>query len=244
MRYFTKQWYNDTIVAEMCFQFRKTDKAGEYSDKFFERLYAVEKRAFLKYSKRISRASRLPFDSVAAADEFDKNYRDNLEFVQKNLPEEILSEIKDIRVLALGSVTHDMALTITRFCGKLNRQCEAIERKYNDASDEVDERLGGKLSQALLALTGASLSSIEAVGDDTVIVAQGEAYELKLTLEGCSCLECDDGIIGTSVLKHELLVAENDEDGYEFSILSMGSDSSLYTLTYTTQKITAEKLSI
>ena len=76
MRYFTKQWYNEGLVAEMCFQLRKTEKAGELSERFFEKLYEIEKRAYLKHSKRVSKFEKRRFDPVAAAEEFDSNQSD------------------------------------------------------------------------------------------------------------------------------------------------------------------------
>ena len=67
MRYFTKEWYNDTVIAEMCFAFRKTQKADVYSDKFFEKLYVIEKKAYLKHSKRAAKFEKRKFDPIVSS---------------------------------------------------------------------------------------------------------------------------------------------------------------------------------
>ncbi len=232
MRYFTKEWYNDTMIADMCFQLRKNESASVYSDKFFERLYAVEERAYAKYCKRQARAAKTPFDKNSAALEFAKNYEENLAFVKANLPQEILDDVKDIRVLALGTATHNVAASITRFCGKKNRLCEAAEREYNNASEEADEMIGGATAQKLLALVGAEIVSLESNGENaTLMFTPAESGEQRsLTLKAVRAAESDGDLAPSTVIKYELLVA--DEGGLEFSLLALSNGSSVLTATY------------
>ncbi len=236
MRYFTKEWYNDTMIADMCFQLRKNESAASYSDKFFERLYSVEERAYAKYCKRRSRAAKLGFDRNAAAEEFAKNYKENLEFVKANLPDEILSDVKDIRVLALGTATNDVAARITRFCGKKNRLCEAAERDYNNASEEADEKIGAA-ANTLLRLTGAEIIAIEGEGEDIKLTfTPAESGETKsLTLKGARLLESDGELCGSAIVKYELLL--DGEGKFELSLLTLGKDSELLTVSYTANSI-------
>ena len=239
MRYFTKEWYNDTLVADMCFQLRKNESASVYSDKFFERLYAVEERAYAKYCKRQARAARVGFDKDAAAREFAENYKENLAFVKANLPEDILADVKDIRVLALGTATNDIAIRITRFCGKKNRLCEAAEREYNNASEEADEKVGGAVAQRLLSLTGAEIISIENNGENAIFSFRPAESEqtLSITLQNATLTESDGSPVGSAVIKYELLT--QGENGYEFSLLTLTKDSSLLTVSYSAKGIIA-----
>lgn len=242
MRYFTKQWYIDSLISEMCFQLRKTEKAGEYSDKFFEKLYAVEEKAYLRFQKRSSKASHLSFNEKTARAEFESNYKDNLEFVKANLPEDILSDVKDIRVLALGSATHEIAMRITRFCGKKNRLCESAERKYNDESEEADEKLGGLVTKTLFELVGAPISLFSGCGDGNATLTTSHertGTAIKISFKNAQIVECDEGIMGTTVLKYEILTCDG---GYEFSVLSIGEGLDLYTATVISDTIDVEKI--
>jgi len=232
MRYFTKEWYNDTLIADMCFQLRKNESAAVFSERFFEKLYAVEERAYAKYVKRNAKAAKQSFDKEAAAREFAENYKENLEFVKANLPSEILECVKDLRILALGTATNDVAMQITRFCGKKNRLCEAILREYNNASEQADERIGGAVAKCLLSLTGAEIVSLEQNGENaTFIFNPAESAEVKaLILENAALTESDGSLSGAAVVKYELLTAE--EGGFEFSILALNNDSSLLCVSY------------
>ncbi len=237
MRYFTKEWYIDSLIAEMCFQLRKTEKASVYSDRFFEKLYAIEQKAYIKFQKRYSKISRTAFDERTAIAEFEANFKDNLEFVKSNLPNDILADIADIRVLALGSATTDNAMKITRFCGKKNRLCESVERKYNDASEEADEKLGGA-TKLLFELTGAPVASLESDNEHNITLTtshEATGTAIKLTFTNAFITECDEEIVGKSILKYELLTREGGK--YEFSILTLGEKLRLYVATIESDSI-------
>ena len=221
------------MIADMCFQLRKNESAATFSEKFFERLYTVEERAYAKYCKRQSRAAKTGFDKNASRLEFAKNYEDNLAFVRANLPEDILADVKDIRVLALGTATNDIAMRITRFCGKKNRLCEATERSYNNASEEADEKIGGAAASRLISLTGARIAALEKSGDNATLIfypAQSAETKRLILKDAIVTDDKDGGLNEASVIKYELLVA--DEGGFEFSILALGKDSELLTASY------------
>lgn len=221
------------MIADMCFQLRKNESASVFSEKFFERLYTVEERAYLKYAKRGARAARAAFDKEAASREFAENYKENLAFVKANLPEDILADVKDIRVLALGTATNDMAMRITRFCGKKNRLCEATERSYNNASEEADEKIGGAVASCLISLTGARIAALDKDGDNATLIfhpAQS-AQTKRLTLKDAALTDAAEGSLAdAAVIKYELLIA--DEGGFDFSVLALSKDEELLTTSY------------
>lgn len=232
MRYFTKEWYNDSLVAEMCFQLRKTDRAGVFSDKYFEKLYALEKRVYIKHLKRAAKFERRKFDEGAASLEFDSNYKENLAFVKENLPSEILDGVKDVRVLALGSATYEIADKITRFSGMKNRQCEAVKRKYEEATDDVVEKLGGVMPPLLKDLIGSPVSMAGGDGFGNVTIETSHEYTgvaLRVTLENADLTEHEPGAIGGMICNYELLALEDGK--IEFSLLALAEDSSLHIIT-------------
>ncbi len=237
MKYFTKEWYKDSLIADMCFQLRKTERAALFSEAFFEKLYAVEERAYLKFSKRAAKIYNKPFDKDEAKAEFASNYKENLEFVKGSLPEDILCDIKDIRVLALGSVTHDIAMRITRFCGKKNSLCEGIERSYDNESEAADEALGKKAS-VFTSLNGSTVISLSCSAENSVLLSfanPAAETEASFSLINASLTDGEDNISGMTVIRHELLLYV--DGGFEFSLLLMANDSSLHTVSYTASDI-------
>ena len=85
MKFFTEEWYHNTLVSQMCFSIRKSGRATCYSDKFFDKLYKSESTWYARHMKRAAKFNRIPFDKNAAQAEFDKNYQDNLELDRKSV---------------------------------------------------------------------------------------------------------------------------------------------------------------
>ncbi len=243
MRYFTKEWYTDSLVAEMCFQLRKTEKAGVFSESYFEKLYALEKKMYLKHSKRAAKFERRKFDSEAAGAEFDSNFEENLAFVKANLPSEILDDVKDVRVLALGSATYEIAARITQYCGQANRRCEAAKRKYEEATDEVVERLGGMMPRLLSELTGAPVALAGGDGEHNVVITTSHEYTgtaVRVTLENATLTEYDPEAIGAMICNYEILVLEDGK--FEFSLLALSEKSTLHVISAVGESFNIEEI--
>jgi hypothetical protein len=232
MKYFTPEWYNDTVVSQMCFQLRKTGKAAAFSEKFFERLYAVEKRAFLKHSKRAAKFEKRTFDASEAAAQFDANYEENLAFVKKNLPEELLATVADVRVLALGSADYDVAYAIARYCGQVNRKCESIEAEYQSELEKIAEKLGWTTVNSLEYLVGAPIATVEQTESGVTVTTSpeysGNAY--KIELNGGKIDGIAQSVIGATVIQHEL--AQNG-DAFSFGLLCSDKNSNIVSLDIT-----------
>ena len=63
---------------------------------------------------------------------------------------------------------------------------------------------------------------------------------IKVSFENAQIIECDEGIIGKTVIKFEILT--RDSGGYEFSVLSIGEGLDLYTATLVCDSIGAEEI--
>jgi putative heme iron utilization protein len=219
MKFFTQEWYHNTLISQMCFSIRKSNRAAIFSDKFFEKLYKSEKAWYVKHLKRAAKFTRTPFDKVVAEAEFDQNYKDNLEFVNA-LPQELISEIADIRVFALGTVSYDIADKLTRFCGKLNRECEAIQKEYDDSLEFVAEKIGWTPINMLNALPDAEINSVTEV-DSTLTITTNER---KIILEsGKPTLE----LVGARVIAFEI-VENNENDKYVLGLLCEDTKGELF----------------
>ena len=218
MKFFTQQWYHNTLISQMCFSLRKSNRAVEASNKFFEKLYKSEMAWYVKHLKRAAKFSRTSFDKTVAEAEFEKNYKDNLEFV-KTLPEEIISKIADIRVFALGTVSYEMADELTRYCGKLNRECETIQTKYDDSIEDIAEKLGWEPINMLNGISDSEIKAVEECDGKAVIVTD----ERKITLDGGIT---GNDLVGASVIAFE--ISENDENGLYLGLLCESLDGSLF----------------
>ena len=231
MKYFTQEWYHNTLISQMCFSLRKSNRAAVLSDKFFEKLYKSEKAWYVKHLKRAAKFNRIPFDKVAAEIEFDDNYTDNLEFV-KTLPDEIITKIPDIRVFALGTVSYEMADELTRYCGKLNRECEAVQTEYENSLEVLAGEIGWTSINMLNALPDAEIIAV--TDDNTAVVI--ETSERKIILDGATPSQ---QLSGARIIAFEVL---KESEKYCLGLLCEDAQGKLFDETLCFSKITVEEI--
>lgn len=236
MKYFTTEWYREGVASQMHEPMRKTQNAAQFSEKFFEKLCKLEKKAFVRYYKRAARFQRQSFDATAAEKQFDVNYEENLAFVKENLPEDILADVKDVRVLALGSVEYDVAARIERYCGKLKKRCRDAEEQYEEQLELIAEAMGLDTVNALDSLIDTQIELIEMNGSDLVIGLWGEETRANITviLRGAQIPENSQAALGGVVCRHELLSLE---DSISFGLLCVDENSMPFTMEITAKSI-------
>lgn len=227
MRFFTKEWYKDTILAEMCFQIKRTDRAAQFSEKLFSSLYDGQKKWHIKNDKRIAKLTKQPFDAELSEKGFEASFNENLEFVKANLPKEIIEKVADTRVLALGCADYDTLQAITRYCGQVNRRCEKVKDEYDAEVEHLAEKIGWYKINSMNMLTNAPIISAVADGDRFIIETSKEYtdYACKLTLFSPEISVCNE-LSGAVVLHFEILPDKNGGEGVEISLLCQKDDES------------------
>ena len=217
----------------MCFSIRKSNRATALSDKFFEKLYKSEMTFYTKHLKRAAKFNRVAFDKSAAEAEFEQNYKDNLEFVQ-TLPEEILGDIADVRVFALGTVSYEVADKLTRYCGNLNRECEKIQSDYENSLESVAEKLGWTSINMLNMLSEAEISGVEHINGAAELSTS--SCVVRLT-DG----EANERLAGATVIAYEIGCDEETSKFY-LGLLCESAENELFDETITFSAIEVAEL--
>lgn len=244
MKYFTQKWYKDTITAEICFQMRKDDRAAKFSEKFYTKLYNSQKAWFVKHLKRVAKHGKVAFDLAAAEAEFEANYQENLDYIRSVLPEEILEKVADVRVLALGVADYDILMTVTRFCGEVNRRCRQVYEDYTEATEAVAEKMGWFKINSLEKLENAPIVSLLPDGNgNCILITSPEITEIscKLSLLGADISTEVHAVQGDVIRHYELLL---NGENYEFSMLLEKPDGNLTEFTATVRDLEIEELPI
>ena len=225
MRYFTKEWYNDTLLAEMCFQIKKTSRASKFSESFFQYLYKAQKKWFINNQKHVARFNKTRFDLAEAEAAYEANYNENLEFVKANIPQEILERVADVRVLAMGSAAPEIVDEITRFCGKINRKCEKVSEDYDEQVEGLAERIGWYKVNSLNKLSNAQIVEAKVEDGEFIIRTSPEftGIACEVILKNASVAENDERLVGAVVLHFEILPAEK-EGLLELNLLCRAED--------------------
>ena len=212
MKYFTKEWFADTILAEMCFQIKKTAKAENLSEKYFLALYKDQKKWFLKNEKFIAKHNKIKFDPVAAEAAFEANNQENLDYIKANLPAEILEKVADVRVLALGNASAEVTDAITRFCGGVNYRCEKVSEEYHSEVEKLAEKLGWDKINMLDHLLNSAVELCQADENGNFVFATSAEYTdvpCRVDLIGAKVTQCDEGLVGSAVANVEILPSES-----------------------------------
>lgn len=215
MKYFTKEWYADTLVADMCFQIKKSSKAEKFNEKYFLSLYNAQKKWFVRMEKYKAKQNKVKFDAnavIAAEKAYEASHQENISFVKENLPQSILERVADIRVLALGSAAYDVTDDIVKYCGQVDRRCERVVEEYEAQLEPLAERYGWEKVNTVSHIQNSAIELCVGDGNGNFAFATSKEYTgvpCRIDLIGAKVLRADDGLVGSAVAHYELLPLED-----------------------------------
>ena len=135
-----------------------------------------------------------------------------------------------------------MAAKITRHCGALHNKCEAVKRRYDEATDALVDKMGGSIPHLFSELLGAQIETFK-VENGTAFLATSPEYTgvaVKVNMTGAELKECDEDINGCMISNYELLVHEN--GGFEFSLLALRDSLTLKVITFVADSVEIEEI--
>lgn len=146
-----------------------------------------------------------PFDPAASRELFFEVYSENLRVLGRLLPERILSEVADIRVLALDVASPEVKSELVRY----SRECGIITQKaireYGKCREKLDLR-DTETEQALYAC-GARVTSCRKRGADIVLsldTSQSASELSRIVFRSVDGVRLERRLYGTLWRNHEL----------------------------------------
>ena len=116
MKYFTKEWYEMCQNAGWHLNLSVSKNAEEFSDDYYKDLYTRRRRAFVKEQKELAEAKGKAFDKAAAEVAFLQQHEATVKRMEAFIPQTILAEVADTRVLALDIATKEVKQKLKAFC--------------------------------------------------------------------------------------------------------------------------------
>lgn len=202
MKYMTKEWYESMKKAGIPFSFQVSKKAQTFSEAYFKELYAQEEKEF------ISRYSFSSVDENAAKKDFIQLVRSKIALLKKNLPPEILCNVADIRVLALGVA-----------CAKIKKEIEKNLKENNKSVHEAEKAYWRQYQMTFkgnppsfweeLRLHDCKLASCRKKGNDVVLIIDptngiDKPDIRQVILKDCTVLKQDAPLHGSFFLYDEI----------------------------------------
>lgn len=154
MKYFTKQWYMDCQCSGMHFPLEESREAETLSEEYFQELY---KQRYSENFESECEMHRLSGDKLCCDESSDKMKEDfaryfsyNEGYYKERLPQSILKDVADIRVLALHKATKRNIRRIRAFANKktaiMYRTVKRYRAYYRWAERSVSKYLGNDYS--------------------------------------------------------------------------------------------------
>ncbi len=165
MKYFTKEWYQTMQNGGYHILLLEINKAEYFSEDYFQKVYKRQEKYRINMEKSwyemcnyekiyenykgTTAKARLKWrDEFLRKDKsfelaikeqkkiFKENHIRDINNLETNLPEEILNQVADIRLLALNRCTPKVKKLITTFCENNLKYVENCIVKYNEESDK------------------------------------------------------------------------------------------------------------
>lgn len=230
MKYFTKEYY--TLIDASCVgaDLVASPSAKRKSENYFQHLYAERLKVWLDAAKERAAEKGTEYDEAAETENFKTNYQVQLRDLSTLLPRDILAQVADIRVMALGSCSSKVKQLVSKF----SKQQEQITDTMAEAYHTYWEKSYRRFPEHILENYGFDYCAITALGrdGDDLIMKLDNSQSLDdvhtVIWKNAQLLELEDGVVGSNWLEGELYKAEG---GYEFHGIVENDDGERFCFT-------------
>lgn len=203
----------EVLPEEFCFMPVDGRHLTEAEQEEAQRIYAQ-----FREKARAAYENRAPFDPKQVKKDFKKNYRRKMKELKENLPEEILSQVADIRVLALGRASAEVKKAISQYCEKNYKAVRSAGKKYRREYERQFKEKEPDFARKL-CLHDRSVESCRKKGKDLLLTLEdrGDPTEVRrIRMKNCKVLKQDAPLKGARGLYEEIFKSGS---GFEIHFL-------------------------
>ena len=131
MKYFTKEWYEMCQNSSWHLNMSVSKNAEEFSEEYYKDLYTRRRRAFVKEQKEVAEVLGEEFSKAKAEVEFMNQHEATVKRMEESIPQTILAEVADTRVLALDIATKEVRQKLKAWCEQNKKEADAMVKEYN-----------------------------------------------------------------------------------------------------------------
>ena len=139
MKYFTSEWYEMCQNANWHLNMSVSKNAEEFSEEYYKDLYTRRRRAFVKEQKEVAEVLGEEFSKVKAEVEFMNQHEATVKRMEASIPQNILAEVADTRVLALDIATKEVRQKLKAWCEQNAKAADEMVKAYDGLT--VEENL-------------------------------------------------------------------------------------------------------
>ena len=218
MKYMTKEWA--WLMQKANWRLFVSKDAAHFSQAFYEALYQAREDARVRWEEEMSkhRQNNPPVDPDEVRKIFRKGHREEVKSLKEYLPEHILRQVADVRVLAFGYATAAVKQEITAWRKQNKKAGTQIAKAYLAHYEEMLER-GDPPFLEDFGFHDSRIASCRKRGEDLVITldnSSGWPGAETVIFEQCTVLKKDAPFINSWWETEEVYPIEG---GYEIHAL-------------------------
>jgi len=220
MKFFTKEWYAMCQNSGWHLNMSVSKNAEEFNEEYYKDLYTRRRRAFVKEQKEVAEVLGETFSKGKAEAQFMENHEKMVKCLDESLPQDILAEVADTRVLALDIATKEVRQKLKAWCEQNKKEADAVIGNYDGLQAEEN-------------LHDAVIRSME-MKPETLTFKLDCSDVKKIVFKNYKVLEQGGYVLGATCLYQETYEAEK---GKEYHYLLWKKDGKLAYLTIQAEDI-------
>ena len=220
MKYFTKEWYEMCQNSNWHLNMSVSKNAEEFSEEYYKDLYTRRRRAFVKEQKEVAEVLGEEFSKVKAEVTFMNQHEETVKRMESSIPQTILAEVADTRVLALDIATKEVRQKLKAWCEQNAKAAEEMIKAYDGLT--LEEHLHDSVLKAM------------EMKPETLTFKLDCSDVKKVVFKNYKVLEQGGYILGATWLNDEVYEAEG---GKEYHILLAKKDGKPAHLTVFAEEI-------
>ena len=220
MKYFTKEWYALCQNSDWHLNMSVSKNAEEFNEDYYKDLYTRRRRAFVKEQKEVAEVLGEEFSKAKAEVQFMENHERTVKSMEESIPQNILAEVADTRVLALDIATKEVRQKLKAWCEQNKKEADAKVKEYDGL--QLEENLHDAVIRAM------------EMKAETLTFKLDCADVKKVVFKNYKVLEQGGYVLGATWLHQEVYEAES---GREYHALLMKKDGKLAEMTVFAEEI-------
>ena len=220
MKIFTKEWYETCQNSGWHLNMSVSKNAEEFSEEYYRDLYTRRRRAFVKEQKEVAEVLGEEFSKGKAEVEFMNRHEATVKRMEECIPQAIMAEVADTRVLALDIATKEVRQKLKVWCENNKKEADEMIKAYDGLQMEED-------------LHDAVIRTME-MKPETLTFKLDCSDVKKVVFKNYKVLEQGGYVLGATWLYQEAYEAEN---GKEYHFLLWKKDGKLAYLTVLAEEI-------
>ncbi|MBR6652870.1 MAG: DUF4085 family protein [Anaerotignum sp.] len=207
MKYFTKEWYETCQNSGWHLNMSVSKNAEEFNEEYYKDLYTRRRRAFVKEEKEVAEVLGEEFSKAKAEVEFMNRHEDMVKRMEENIPQNILAEVADTRVLALDIATKEVRQKLKAWCeGNMKQMHDVQDTYWKQICPELKDAVGEEI-QKNFNFHDAVIKSME-MKTDSLAFRMEHSDVKKVIFKNYKILEQDGYLLGATWLYQEVYAVE------------------------------------